>query len=682
MDNIITIFDKLETDFTHFGLAVITTTLDPGPRIFERMNAEYTCEFAVPYTDPAVQYLVEENIVKVDGRLFIIRTVNESRDASGRLLADVFAEHISTELLTEYVPLLQYTNATAAAIINGLFAGTRFTGDATAITTNHDFLVERNTVAWGINHFLALTDGEMKRDNFNVTFKPQIGADNGVRISYRKNLKSIKRTKESRGIITRLFVYGKDDLELPEPIDSSNIGLYPRPKCGSVTFDDVEDLATLQAKGEAYLATVDTPALAYEADVIELKYAEGWDESEGFELGDTVHIDDEDLGILVTARIVEYEYYPFRPDRSRVTLANFLPSFVDTVTRLQESNQVIEKIITPNGIKSSWIEGKINVLKNQLIASGAYASSDVLPNQGFLLENTDENSPDYGALYLGPGIFAIASEKVGGDWNWVTFGTGKGFTASLINVGILEASLIRIGANTTYDPGYDPSSKETPAGAQAKADAVKGEAVTDAVDAVSDIAVIKGVKYMSVYMDANGFHIDDATGEAVRMGEWIPGRYGVAGYHTDGSITALGPEGLTRIVDGVDKEYHYLSDTGLSETGSPGNYFDGGGGQYSDGQANGAGIPNVTIQLPDDFKGKQFSVSLALTSASSYAMSQRDGDSYYVPYADFGTELKIINVDYVNARFTVKGYGRYIVVNLPNFYSKYYAVQFSWTAVA
>lgn len=643
MDNIIIVYDKLETDFTHYGLAVITTSLDPGPRIFERMNAEYTCEFAVPYTDPAVQYLVEENIVKVDGRLFIIRTVNESRDASGRLLADVFAEHISTELLTEYVPFLQYTNASAAAIINGLFAGTRFTGDATAITTNHDFLVERNYVSWGINHFLALTDGEIKRNNFDITFKQQIGADNGVRISYRKNLKSIKRTKESRGIITRLFVYGRGDLELPEPIDSSSIGLYPRPKCGSITFDDVEDLETLQAQGEAYLATVDTPALAYEADVIELKHVEGWDESEGFELGDTVHIDDEDLGILVTARIVEYEYYPFRPDRSRVTLANFLPSLIDTFTKLQESTQVIEKVITSGGIKSSWIEGPINALKNQLIASGAYASSDVLPNQGFLLENTDINSPDYGALYLGPGIFAIASEKVGGDWNWRTFGKGTGFTADEIRAGILRASVIRIESDG------------------------------------------------SAYIDGNGFHIDGPDGEVLRMGEFAEGEFGTIAYHTDGSTTALTPAGLIRKTAAGDMPYSYLTAAGSGITGASGSYFN------TATDNNGSSIDDVTITLPTDFKGKNFKVFVALKLDSFYTqeLKQNPGAGLRVAnQAPATTYLDVISKDTTNGTFTVKGYGSlyrwnvtYTVSDssvvpqygLPTRHD--YALEFTWIAV-
>lgn len=476
-DNIIVIYDKLETDFSHFGLAVIRKTIDLGPRIFQRRNADYTVDFSVPYTDEAVPYLAEENIVKVSGQLFIIRTVKESRDTGGKLLATVFAEHICTELLTEYIPLLQYTNATAAAILDGILAGTRFTGNALAVPTSHDFTVERNSVVWGLNHLIALSKTEMQRDNFNITFKPQIGADNGVRISYRKNLRSITRTKESRGVITRLFVFGKDGITLTQPIDSPNIGLYPRPKCGEVTFDEVEDLQELRKKGEAYLATVDTHLLSYVADVTELKGVKGYGESESFAIGDTVHVDDEDLKIEVTARIVEYEEYPDAPERSRVVLANFLPDLMDTLNKMQNATNTIERITTGGGrVNTNWIDGKINTLKNQLVASGAYASAEVRPNEGFLLENTDSNSPDYGALYLGPGIFAIASEKVGGNWNWRTFGKGSGFTADVINAGILNASLIRINSSTTFEPGYDPTTKETPESAQAKADAAQAAA--------------------------------------------------------------------------------------------------------------------------------------------------------------------------------------------------------------
>ena len=40
-----------------------------------------------------------------------------------------------------------------------------------------------------------------------------------------------------------------------------------------------------------------------------------------------------------------------------------------------------------------------------------------------MFENTNINSPDYGAVYIGPGILAIANEKTGSPptWNFRAF---------------------------------------------------------------------------------------------------------------------------------------------------------------------------------------------------------------------------------------------------------------------
>ncbi|HHX23485.1 MAG TPA: hypothetical protein GX723_05675, partial [Thermoanaerobacterales bacterium] len=66
-----------------------------------------------------------------------------------------------------------------------------------------------------------------------------------------------------------------------------------------------------------------------------------------------------------------------------------------------------------------------------LYASGSYSNAVVNDKAGILFENTNQSSPDYGAMYIGPGIFAIASEKnADNSWNWKTFGTGQGFYGS------------------------------------------------------------------------------------------------------------------------------------------------------------------------------------------------------------------------------------------------------------
>jgi phage minor structural protein, N-terminal region len=209
----------------------------------------------------------------------------------------------------------------------------------------------------------------------------------------------------------------------------------------------------------AYLATVNKPLVSYEFEVVELKAAAGYDESESFRLGDTVHGYDEALKMAVTARIIDYTEYPLEPERSKVTLANFKPDLTDALVGLEDARDRINNVTTGDGgVRSDRLEGAINTLKNQLRASGAYATAEVLENEGYLLENTDKNSPDYGALYLGPGIFALASEKSGGgDWNWRTFGTGKGFTGDEITAGLIRAEFVQIGPGTTFEDGYDPS---------------------------------------------------------------------------------------------------------------------------------------------------------------------------------------------------------------------------------
>ena len=56
-------------------------------------------------------------------------------------------------------------------------------------------------------------------------------------------------------------------------------------------------------------------------------------------------------------------------------------------------------------------------------------------------------SPTYGALCLGTMGFQIAYERTadGREWDWRTFGTGRGFFADYIVAGTMLADRIRAG---------------------------------------------------------------------------------------------------------------------------------------------------------------------------------------------------------------------------------------------
>src|SRR4030095_3320408 len=92
-----------------------------------------------------------------------------------------------------------------------------------------------------------------------------------------------------------------------------------------------------------------------------------------------------------------------------------------------------------------------------------------------------------------------------------------------------------------------------------------------------------------------------------------------------------------------------------SSTGTNGAYFVNG-----TGTENGEGIPNVTITLPTDFKGKDFKVFLALKRDLFYAqeLKQSPGTNLRVlNYAPFTTQLEVVSIDKANGTFTVKGFG-------------------------
>lgn len=113
---------------------------------------------------------------------------------------------------------------------------------------------------------------------------------------------------------------------------------------------------------------------------------------------------------------------------------------------------------------------------------------------------------------------------------------------------------------------------------------------------------------------------------------------------TKQEFTQLYPGGLYRVknVGGTEQksEYHYLSVTGTGEIlGNP---------------EVEPPIPHTpaVIQLPDDFRGKNFTVQVSL----------REIGFFYDDDVVSGTFLDVVNVDYENARFTVDGYIRRTVI--------------------
>ena len=78
--------------------------------------------------------------------------------------------------------------------------------------------------------------GHLVRDNFNLQIRNVIGADNGVTIQYKKNLKEITVSEDWSTVCTKVLPVGKDGFLLDELYLYSDIQ-YSIPYTKTVTFD-------------------------------------------------------------------------------------------------------------------------------------------------------------------------------------------------------------------------------------------------------------------------------------------------------------------------------------------------------------------------------------------------------------------------------------------------------------
>lgn len=419
------------------------------------VNKNISFSFDMPADDPKAKYITEQNYVQINGQIYTIDRYEPSRTEKNELLLNVSGLHIFHGLrefywdkdgeVDNYRP-----NASAQDVLNELLQGTPYKLVNCTISKRTDIMLERGNILKNVMKVVKAYGGELVRDNYKISLVTMIGEDNDSQFRYKKNQRSIKKTVDTSNLVTRLYVYGKDGLTIEgvndgkKYLDSEYIDRYTYPKTSEIVFKDEVNPTELLELGKQYLKDNEIPQVSYDVKIIDLQKQT---KDEKFDYGDTVHVIDPELKIRIKARVMKYVEYP-KPEeahKSSVVIGSIMPSMTDFYVGFETSRKSIDKITTGKGnLSTSYMEGAINTLQNHLKASGAYAKAEVLEDAGYLLENTDPTSPDFGALYMGPGIFAIAADKLNGKWNWRTFGTGKGFVADEIITGTLNASLVNV----------------------------------------------------------------------------------------------------------------------------------------------------------------------------------------------------------------------------------------------
>jgi hypothetical protein len=431
-------------------------------RITEVLNNEYLLSF-VTRKDDHWTNIVEENIIECEGQKFIIKDINEDRQGKV-LLKQVTAHHIYTTLIDYYLD--SYINFQAQVdiyyLMDLIVAGTPFT-----YSVNGTF-PKKDVFDFGEENKLKLTrfvqnhyQAELEFDGYHIILHEQRGLDNGVSFRYGKNLKTVARNVKSNNLITRLYGYGKDGLTIegytdPETgvtyttkyIDSDYINNYPYPKSGKLSKPDIEDQGKLLEVMKEHLADVEIPKVSYEGEIVEL--AKLGFPHEGYRLGDTVTVRDQPLDIDVKVRIVEYDYYPYEPQRSTVKMGNHRDTLEDYLANMNEASKFVHEEIRPNKGVSNLLKGVIDTFATQINT----ANSKLYWNEGDLIAvEYDANGADTGRrVKINSAGLGVSTD--GGQTYDVAI-TGSGILANKIIVNAVYALMSEDGYTRMIDTGIE-----------------------------------------------------------------------------------------------------------------------------------------------------------------------------------------------------------------------------------
>ncbi len=218
------------------------------------------------------------------------------------------------------------------------------------ITTINSFRCVRKSLYEAVNTVIERWGGHLVRDNFIIAIKDKIGKDNGVVVRYAKNLKEINCEYNWDNVVTKLMPVGKDGLLLDEKYICSNTQYdIPYTKCVSfeqngIEEDDYKDsdgnlnetsyknalMNDLRSQAQDYVNANCKPSVNYKLKANLEKITD---------VGDTIVVKDERLGLDITTNVIAYDYDCILERYTELEFGNFKQKLSNLVGSITSSTQ-------------------------------------------------------------------------------------------------------------------------------------------------------------------------------------------------------------------------------------------------------------------------------------------------------------------------------------------------------
>ena len=218
------------------------------------------------------------------------------------------------------------------------------------VTTTKSFRCVRKSLYEAINTVLERWGGHLVRNNWAISILSSIGSDNGVTVRYGKNLKDISATYNWDNVCTKVMPVGYDGLLLDEVYLYSDTQ-YDIPYTKVVSFDqsgiDQDDyldddgevdtdayqqalIADLRSQGQAYVDEHCLPEVNYtlKANIEKIT-----------DIGDTIQVIDDRLGISITTNLIGYDYDCILEQYTELEFGNFQAKLSDLMSSITTQTQ-------------------------------------------------------------------------------------------------------------------------------------------------------------------------------------------------------------------------------------------------------------------------------------------------------------------------------------------------------
>lgn len=300
--------------------------------------------------------------------------------------------------------------------------------------------------------------GHLVRDGWNIGVRAAIGQDNGVEVRYAKNLQEITVEENWDSVVTKLLPVGKDGILLNAIdstaslyVESANQYAIPYTKTVSFTQNGIEQENYTNADGtpdeaayqQALIDDLQEQAQAYvdNNSVPQVNYTLKANVKNITDIGDTIWVIDERLGLRIETNVISYtydcildRYLELEFGNFKQTLSNLTNSIAtQTQTIVQESAETLQVTLS----------NELTAATNQIW--GALGNSYcIYEGDKILVVDSLPKESATNVLMINNGGIAFSQTGINGTFNsaWTIDGT---LNMQNINVINLVADLIKGG---------------------------------------------------------------------------------------------------------------------------------------------------------------------------------------------------------------------------------------------